>query len=70
MYQGLDLTLPGGQFIGVVGTSGSGKSSLLNLLLRLYDPCQAPHKETNNATNGEYTNYIPKKDRIVPFISK
>lgn len=37
IFQHLNLVIPAGQTVGLVGTSGSGKSSLLNLLLRLYD---------------------------------
>ena len=34
----ISLTIPCGGFIGIVGGSGSGKSSLLSILLRLEDP--------------------------------
>jgi ATP-binding cassette, subfamily B, bacterial len=36
--QGIDLTAKPGQQIALVGTSGGGKSTLISLLLRLYDP--------------------------------
>ena len=32
------LTIPRGKRIGIVGPSGSGKTSLLNLVMRFYDP--------------------------------
>jgi subfamily B ATP-binding cassette protein MsbA len=35
--EGIDLTVPGGAVTALVGRSGSGKSSLLNLVPRLYD---------------------------------
>ncbi len=35
---GITLDIPAGQKIGVVGRSGAGKSSLVNLLLRFRDP--------------------------------
>ena len=38
VFDGLDVTIPGGQSVGLVGLSGSGKSSFVNLLLRLHDP--------------------------------
>ncbi|RYH04195.1 ABC transporter ATP-binding protein [Salipiger sp. IMCC34102] len=33
----IDLTIPAGQKLGVVGASGAGKSTLIKLLLRFYD---------------------------------
>ncbi|HML49471.1 MAG TPA: ABC transporter ATP-binding protein, partial [Clostridia bacterium] len=44
----IDLTIQPGEMIGIVGRSGAGKSTMINLLMRLYDP--------NNGTiriNGE-----------------
>ncbi|MEC5397771.1 ABC transporter ATP-binding protein [Uliginosibacterium sp. H1] len=38
VFQALELTIPAGQRVGLVGQSGSGKSSFVSLLLRLYDP--------------------------------
>lgn len=38
LIDNLSLTLPAGQTIALVGTTGSGKSTLVNLLLRFYDP--------------------------------
>jgi len=35
---GVSLSAPAGGFVGIVGPSGSGKSSLLNLIIRLHDP--------------------------------
>lgn len=34
----INLTLPAGKTVAVIGPSGSGKSTLASLLLRLYDP--------------------------------
>lgn len=34
----IDLSIPPAQFLAVIGSTGEGKSTLLKLLLRLYDP--------------------------------
>ena len=36
----LSITIPAGKSVAFCGTSGSGKSSILALLQRFYDPCQ------------------------------
>lgn len=37
VFNQLNITIPGGQKIGLVGFSGSGKSTFVNLILRFYD---------------------------------
>jgi ATP-binding cassette subfamily C protein CydCD len=37
-HTGLDFKVAAGERIGIVGSSGAGKSSIVRLLLRLYDP--------------------------------
>jgi ATP-binding cassette subfamily C protein CydCD len=37
-HRGLDFALAAGERVAVVGASGAGKTSILRLLLRLYDP--------------------------------
>jgi ATP-binding cassette, subfamily B, multidrug efflux pump len=34
----INLQIPGGKICGIIGETGSGKSTLVNLLLRLYEP--------------------------------
>ncbi|MEM9782493.1 MAG: ABC transporter ATP-binding protein [Pseudomonadota bacterium] len=36
--RGIDLTINGGERVGLVGRSGAGKSTLVNLALRFFDP--------------------------------
>lgn len=38
ILQGLSLRIPAGKTIGIVGGSGSGKSTIISLLQRFYDP--------------------------------
>jgi ATP-binding cassette subfamily B multidrug efflux pump len=37
VFDNLNLTIAGGEKVGIVGRSGAGKSSLVNLLLRFFD---------------------------------
>ena len=37
MFSNLSVDIPAGQRVGLVGLSGSGKSTFVSLLLRLYD---------------------------------
>jgi ATP-binding cassette subfamily B protein len=38
IFRNLSVTIPAGQRVGLVGFSGSGKSTFVSLILRLYDP--------------------------------
>jgi ATP-binding cassette, subfamily B, bacterial len=38
IFQHLSVTIPAGQRVGLVGYSGSGKSTFVSLILRMYDP--------------------------------
>ena len=38
VFRGLDVVLHAGQRVGLVGYSGSGKSTVVNLILRLFEP--------------------------------
>ena len=40
LLQGFDLTIPAGHTLGIVGATGSGKSTLVKLVLRLYEVAQ------------------------------
>ena len=35
---GIDFTIPKGGSLGIIGATGSGKTSIVNLLMRFYDP--------------------------------
>ncbi|KDP39051.1 hypothetical protein JCGZ_00808 [Jatropha curcas] len=40
ILQGLNLTIPASKTVGLVGGSGSGKSTIISLLQRFYDPIE------------------------------
>ncbi|OAA54731.1 ABC transporter transmembrane region [Niveomyces insectorum RCEF 264] len=40
VFRGLNLTIERGRFTAIVGASGSGKTSIISLLERFYDPVQ------------------------------
>jgi ATP-binding cassette subfamily B protein len=40
VLDGLDLSIDGGEVVAMVGATGSGKTSVLSLLARLYDPTE------------------------------
>lgn len=40
ILNGIDIDLPRGRTLGIMGATGSGKSSIINLLQRFYDPCE------------------------------
>jgi ATP-binding cassette, subfamily B, bacterial len=44
VLRGVDLQIPAGKSVAIVGGSGSGKSTVLSLLMRLYDPVKGSVK--------------------------
>ena len=40
VLRGIDLEVPAGKTVGLVGATGSGKTTLVRLLLRFHDPLE------------------------------
>lgn len=59
VLKGIDLSIKPGEMIGLVGHTGSGKSSLMNLLLRFYD--LDPEKGGKIYVDGMDISKIPKR---------
>ena len=47
ILSGMNLSMPAGSMTAVVGSSGSGKSTIASLLMRFYDPNQGMQKYQN-----------------------
>lgn len=54
IFNNQNLTIPAGQKVGLVGYSGSGKSTFVNLILRLYD-IQSGHIQIDNQDISQVT---------------
>ncbi|KAK4402739.1 ABC transporter B family member 26, chloroplastic [Sesamum angolense] len=80
VLQHFNLTVPPGEVVAIVGLSGSGKSTVVNLLLRLYEPQMAssidaffqlqilidgyPMKELNVRWLRERIGYVGQEPRL------
>lgn len=40
LFKGIDFQIPEKSWVSIAGPSGRGKTTLINLMLRLYDPCK------------------------------
>jgi len=54
ILQDINLTIDAGQFVGVVGASGQGKSTIIGLISRFYDP-QAGQVKIDHQNIREFT---------------
>jgi len=69
IFENLDLTLNGGEFVVLLGTSGVGKSSLLKIIAGLARPSAG----TVSATDGKKLNhriaYMGQQDLLYPWLN-
>lgn len=52
VLDGLDLHINAGETIALVGPSGGGKTTLVKLLLRLYEPLSGEYQESLQKLNS------------------
>ncbi|MBW4556442.1 MAG: ABC transporter ATP-binding protein/permease [Trichormus sp. ATA11-4-KO1] len=62
VLQNISFHLPAGQILGILGRTGSGKTTLARLLLRLYDPQQGCIRLNNIAIDS--INFIDLPQRV------
>ena len=67
--EGLDLTVPAGTFVALVGTSGCGKSTLLRVLAGLVVPTQGRATVAGQDVVGRpgHAAYMPQSDALLPW---
>ncbi|MCK9859897.1 ABC transporter ATP-binding protein [Paenibacillus sp. ATY16] len=67
IFRGLDLHIRPGEMVGIVGTTGAGKSSLMSLLCRFYDV-----NEGSVQIDGNDVRHIPQAElhRIVGLVQQ
>ncbi|PIE98212.1 MAG: ABC transporter [Treponema sp.] len=71
VLENLDLEIPSGKILGIMGKSGSGKSTILKLLLRFWDPCKGSIKindtelpQINTGSIYEKINYMTQATQL------
>ena len=65
IFEGLNLSIKNGEHIGLVGSTGSGKSTLINLILKLYTLDDGEIKINGININNIDSNYLRSKISVV-----
>jgi len=66
ILKNINLTIKKGESIGIVGSTGSGKSTLMDLLMCLLQPCEGLIRIDNQDLNEKYTKVWQKNISHVP----
>jgi ATP-binding cassette, subfamily B, bacterial len=66
VFRGLSVRIPAGQRVGLVGLSGSGKSTFVNLLLRLYDPQRGAIRIDGHELQGLLQDSLHRQVGLIP----
>jgi len=66
LFENLSIDIPTGQKIGLVGFSGGGKSTFVNLIMRLYDVDQGSILLDNQNIKAVTRNSIRKQIAMIP----
>jgi ATP-binding cassette, subfamily B, bacterial len=66
LFSGLSVSIPAGQRVGLVGLSGSGKSTFVNLLLRLYDPQRGAIRIDGHELRGLLQDSLHRQVGLIP----
>ncbi|MCG3259101.1 MAG: ABC transporter ATP-binding protein, partial [Candidatus Heimdallarchaeota archaeon] len=58
VLKNVSFSIPSGARVALIGGPGSGKSTILKLLLRLYDPSEGEIEINGTSIKSMYTNYV------------
>ncbi|TET80243.1 MAG: ABC transporter ATP-binding protein [Candidatus Heimdallarchaeota archaeon] len=58
VLKNVSFSIPSGARVALIGGPGSGKSTILKLLLRLYDPSKGEIEINGTSIKSMYTNYV------------
>jgi ATP-binding cassette subfamily B protein len=66
VLKGMDFTIPAGQVVALVGSSGAGKSTIVSLLLRFYEPKSGRLLFDNIPSSDFSLNQVRSQVALVP----
>jgi putative hydroxymethylpyrimidine transport system ATP-binding protein len=69
IFRNLDLTIAGGQFVALLGTSGVGKTSLLKIVAGLAKPTSGTVRADDGAALRGRVAYMGQTDLLYPWLT-